>query len=115
MDPDQQPQSQAEAEHNFPGSAAEEQQSTGGVLASVADIVEMADIVPLLGTAANLIKFGGDAGAAMGHAANGRDDYNAGNGHAGSEEFQKADEAEGSMVGDLINAIPLVGTARALM
>ncbi len=102
-------------EYNWPGSADEEQQRPLGAAAAVADVVEMTDWIPLVGTAGNLIKAGIDGGSAIYHGSQAKDAYNSGDAGTGGKKIDEAEEDAHAMTGDFINALPLVGTARALM
>jgi hypothetical protein len=90
-----------------------------GVLGTIADVAEMANAgtewIPLIGTATNLGLAAIEGGRAIydGHEA--KNAYADGDNARANTEMQAAEKREDSMIGHFINAIPLVGTARALM
>ncbi len=102
--------------HNFPGSADEEQSTPGGTLATLADNPALDEIIPLLGTATGLIRGGLSAWDAHTYGSMADEQRKEGFDPAQTNANQQAaDHAAQDAEGHFINAIPLVGFARALM
>ena len=114
MDPDQQPQPDQQdldnKDYSFPGT-----EPAAGPVNTGLSMLGMVTKVPLVGSALNTVEALGDAGAAIYHGHEAKNDYANGDVGAGGAEIDKAETDENEMVGHFINAIPLVGFARAWM
>lgn len=90
-----------------------------GFFGGLADLAEMAnaggEVIPLVGTATNLVLAGVEGGRAIYDGSQAKDAWNNGDNAKANSEMDAAEKREDSMIGHFINAIPLVGTARALM
>jgi hypothetical protein len=90
-----------------------------GIPGAIADVAELANAgtewIPLVGTFTNAALGFAEGGRAVYDGSQAKDAWANGDNAKANSEMDAAEKRETSMIGHFINAIPLVGTARALM